>query len=748
MAAPPARVMVDTPAGKKSVAATSSAARSAAPAQKTYNYHKPAEEPFRAPPVQKTYNYHKPATSGYTQRAPGAMAAQAQRTLNVPPKAESFEDFMKRTSDEDKKYRDILFEKDKPASDYVDMPWSEYLPRVARNVLPSGAEMAYDVGNAAINTVRHPIDTGKAVLGGLGALAMGLGSKFDDTVRSAVGLDVDPVESERKQQMLNSVIEAAKGRYGFGEPGEFWKNLADNPASYIMDALALETGGASAAKKVANIADEAQKEQFLRFIAENRPKTDISQMAGLQYYRPSTWERSMMQGNPTPAEIDYMDRVKDAQFLRSMGVTEQGIQGQTGIMTLPVKDAVGQSLGDLDVAAMTPKEMINIRPSRANDYGATIFEDPATDNYGWFNVDPVTGKYEIGLNPRMSAEEKARTKEHEMTHADLHRSGVGWNILGSNAEDALISKNAWVKTLKEQERKANDPLDKAHLRDARKKLEGLTSTELYSWNPGEMLARLSEGNPYMSRRLTALQTLNKYLNPDKLAVTRGLESLLTATHSETYPFISRLKAALRSLEDDVELGKYPNYGYGTEGYPLDVSVDPSFDVYRDVPTDIDKAISAGYSDTTIPTKVASSKAVVRRDNEFRGHGDMPISYINQGQTPADFAGQYAIRTTKADQIDDLIESGLVRQKVGGYGKPQKSTIYFGTQSTPDVKIGNFPGQLHEGNYAIVAKADKAAEYNNKGGLPLDALQHIWALRDGKIVDILPEVLRKNQSTRK
>jgi len=63
MAAPPARVMVDTPAGKKSVAATSSAAKSAAPVQKTYNYHKPAEEPFRAPPVQKTFNYSKPAAA-------------------------------------------------------------------------------------------------------------------------------------------------------------------------------------------------------------------------------------------------------------------------------------------------------------------------------------------------------------------------------------------------------------------------------------------------------------------------------------------------------------------------------------------------------------------------------------------------------------------------------------------------------------------------------------------------------------
>jgi hypothetical protein len=137
-------------------------------------------------------------------------------------------------------------------------------------------------------------------------------------------------------------------------------------------------------------------------------------------------------------------------------------------------------------------------------------------------------------------------------------------------------------------------------------------------------------------------------------------------------------------------------------------------------------------------------AVIRRDDQFRGEGNMPLSYTS-GRTPDDFVGQFAIRTTKQDQIDDIIKSGLIRQKVDGYGLKKKSTLYFGLQDTPETKAGIMPGQLTSSQpYALVAKADEAAKYDNKGGIPLDALQHIWTMRDGKMVDILPEVLQANR----
>lgn len=127
------------------------------------------------------------------------------------------------------------------------------------------------------------------------------------------------------------------------------------------------------------------------------------------------------------------------------------------------------------------------------------------------------------------------------------------------------------------------------------------------------------------------------------------------------------------------------------------------------------------------------RAVIRPDKEFRGHG-APTNSLKSTEQP------YAIRVTKLDQIDDMIKSGLVRPKPGGYGRQRLSTIYFGgadsaAGTTPFSKIG--PDQAR-----LVAKSSDVA--NRKGPIPIDELKHIYVMRDGKEVDILDEVIRRNR----
>jgi len=125
-------------------------------------------------------------------------------------------------------------------------------------------------------------------------------------------------------------------------------------------------------------------------------------------------------------------------------------------------------------------------------------------------------------------------------------------------------------------------------------------------------------------------------------------------------------------------------------------------------------------------------AVIRPDKVFRGHGD-PSASLKATDKP------YAVRTTKMDQIEDMIKSGLVRPKPGGYGKQKLSTIYFGdadtTGSTLFTKIG-------PGKFRIVAKSNVVA--GRKGPIPIDELEHVYAFRDGKEVDILQDILRLNR----
>ena len=504
-----------------------------------------------------------------------------QQTLSAPLPAESHNDFMQRLTGEANKYASTFNDRKTPASAYVNMPMSEYGSRVARNFLPSAAEIAVGLGSAAL----HPLDTTYSLAKGIGQLGYGAGSKIARNVFGYEG-------NRTAEAPLDAAISSTKGRYGLGEPGEFWKNLADNPASYVAEVAGARFGGG----KVAGVVDDAQKAQYARFIDDNTPKTDVSQMAGFQYYRPSPLEAAQMgpvsgfsNSGLNKTQQMYLDSVHEADLLRTRGAPEQFIQEQTGILTIPVKNPRGSSLGDLDVAAVLPQEMIQLRPSRASNYGANIFDDPDLsvkwyDPTTWGNnvdgyhyMDPQTGIHQIGLNPKISQTRKDSVVKHEMTHADLEESKLGTNIVGANDEDMLTSKNTWLSALKEEGRRTKDPVLKSEIKAARDKLAGMTARELYSWNPGEMLARLAQGDPTMARRLRALEVFNPYINKNQNLFGRGIKSLGTAAFTETRPAMSKLKEILKP--------------YG---------VNPSYDLLTGVPMDIDKAIVAGLGSSYIP----------------------------------------------------------------------------------------------------------------------------------------------------
>jgi hypothetical protein len=127
--------------------------------------------------------------------------------------------------------------------------------------------------------------------------------------------------------------------------------------------------------------------------------------------------------------------------------------------------------------------------------------------------------------------------------------------------------------------------------------------------------------------------------------------------------------------------------------------------------------------------------ILRPDNLFRGEGPIKTS-LEKATKP------YAVRLTGQNQIDDMIESGLIRPKEGGYGKNKKSIIYFSEMDTalPD-SIFTIPKIGSGKEYTIVADSSKIA--GRQGAIPLDYLQHVWTIRDGKMVDVLPEILQKN-----
>ena len=128
------------------------------------------------------------------------------------------------------------------AAEYAKMPWSEYLPRVAENVVPSTQKALEGFASAVMN----PIDTATTI----GEIGYGLGSKGVGAVGQALGYDIDPAAKADREMMADALIENYKGRYGGGEEGQFWKSLAEDPMSYAADVASVASLGAGSATKL------------------------------------------------------------------------------------------------------------------------------------------------------------------------------------------------------------------------------------------------------------------------------------------------------------------------------------------------------------------------------------------------------------------------------------------------------------------------------------------------------------------
>jgi hypothetical protein len=140
-------------------------------------------------------------------------------------------------------------ESDVSASEYAKMPWSEYLPRLGGNILPSAGKAVEGFASAVMN----PVDTATAI----GDIGYGLGSKAVGAVGEAAGYEFDPVAKAERERMADALIGNYKQRYGGGEEGEFWKNLAEDPASYAADIASIASLGAGSATKLGTLSKAA-----------------------------------------------------------------------------------------------------------------------------------------------------------------------------------------------------------------------------------------------------------------------------------------------------------------------------------------------------------------------------------------------------------------------------------------------------------------------------------------------------------
>ena len=429
----------------------------------------------------------------------------------------------------------------------------------------------------AKKAVTQPLTTAEALLSGL----------YDSGANVASTLGSDPT-------YLNDALQEM---YGVG-----YDEATDEQVTAAREALfgdVLNVASVVPAAKAATLVTDpidaaiarADLEGAIKFRVENASEYDPSALAGRRMYVPDFFEKAGMSGGfATPGQKAYMDSVADADYLESLGYSSEAVSNATGILDIPMR-RVGENdaVQNLRVAAV-PEEVFDAYRPRKSDVDVKFYDGRTGEaGYGARKIDssgyPVLPyEYEIGVSRNLrSPKDKQDTFDHEMTHIDLYEGDVMGDAVGGNPNSMNLDRIYSLKAITDAMKNAT-PEERDELRALKREIQEMTPREFYYNNPGEMLARLSEssgeGN-FNAKRLTALQTLNPYLNPKSLpkrVVDAGLTSLL----SDTRPYMAYLQRAGNALEQATEnvplLNKIPLYP--KQGY----------DVHEKVPMDLSKAV--------------------------------------------------------------------------------------------------------------------------------------------------------------
>lgn len=429
------------------------------------------------------------------------------------------------------------------------------------------------------NAVLHPITTAEELLSGLydsGANVLStLGPEpayLDNALQEMYGVSYDAATDEQVSRAREAL---------FGD--------VLNVASVVPVGRAAKAVGAPVAKAI----DKAHVNAANEFFRETgNPSFNPEAAANARFFYPSQDEIISGTNSQDPELGAYADKALEAEELLKGGLSAETVLSVTGIMPVPLRSATGADAG---FRLVLPTDEQGIAALRTNSpYTFKTIEDPQLTglDYGEFRPsrDPGAGPldYEIAINPGLSPQRKASTYRHERTHADLMEGGVGWNELGMSDTRAFDLQQEALDTLDELISDTTDVTEKTQYGKLRKELSDMTSFEAYSRNPGEMLARLSEGDLTMAKRLSAIQVLNPYLNPRSLP-TRAAQALETALRSETRPYMRFLKSRAPFIS--------------------------GFDVHTSVPMDMNKAL------ITDPGYVPENQGFIADPQYWNGLGD-------------------------------------------------------------------------------------------------------------------------------
>lgn len=274
-----------------------------------------------------------------------------------------------------------------------------------------------------------------------------------------------------------------------------------------------------------NTLDEAGDPESYEFLGDAKFK-DV--------YVPSDVEISMMESNPDIAQQIYLDKRRLASEMLDQGMSSKEIFEQTGIMHIPITSAEGGDfLGYRAVGFFDPNEGLveSLRPNRYANITETI-EDLPPDIAGMAAPDTRTITYSRGLVP--NPEDLRNTRAHELAHFDLIDADVDPREVGSSPSlEAEIKRNR-ISDYENAIAQETDRNRRMELRKILQEIKQRTPVENYYNNPGEMVARLAQGDYSTIRSMSPLEHLNPYFTSNQdLSLIARIDNAIRRSRGES-----------------------------------------------------------------------------------------------------------------------------------------------------------------------------------------------------------------------
>ena len=170
------------------------------------------------------------------------------------------------------------------------------------------------------------------------------------------------------------------------------------------------------------------------------------------------------------------------------------------------------------------------------------------------------------------------TRQHEIAHYDQDQSRLPSQEGGTSPPRMAAVRDQQIIALRGLVKDSSIPKDeRKRYKALLKEYQNLTPTEMYELNPGEMLARIAQGNPTTARRVSAFQMLNPYIGAADNTYLNRINSALN-TGLKGYQYFDNVPMDLNQAR------VFDDFAYNTYD-PLrpEVDLDPSRPAFAEGP---------------------------------------------------------------------------------------------------------------------------------------------------------------------